>query len=93
MDQLIIAKMLQVQLLNKLLKVSKYNTAVTVGMTQSYFMILNNEFMSKDPDVVLEQAPIILLDIKSAVFVANNVKVTKHAIHISKIIHLVRNGE
>ena len=49
--------------------------------------------IKKDPDVVPEQAPIIILDIKSDVCMANNGKDTKHIRHISRIIHIVINGE
>ena len=52
--------MLQVQLLNKVLKVSNYNAACTAGMAQSHFSIINNELMNKDPDVVTEQAFLII---------------------------------
>ena len=51
------------------------------------------ESMNKDPDVVPEQAPLIIFDSKSAVCVAKNGKDTKHTIHTSRIIHFVRNGE
>ena len=47
------------------------------------FRILNNYFLNKDPDVVPEQAPIIILYIKSGVFIAKKVKDTKHTRHIS----------
>ena len=40
-----------------------------------------------------KQAPLIILDIKSAIFTANNGKDTKHTIQVSRIMNLVRNGE
>ena len=40
--------------------------------------ILKNEFMNKGLDVVPEHAPLVILDIKSAVYMANNGKDTKH---------------
>ena len=43
---------------------SEYNTVFTVGMDTSHFRTLNNRFLNKDPDVVPEQAPIIILDRK-----------------------------
>ena len=39
------------------------------------------------------EAPLILLDSKSAMCMANNVKDTKHTRHISRIMHFLRNGE
>ena len=55
--------------------------------------MLNNDLLNKNPDVVPEQAPQIILDIKSDVCMAKNSKDTKHTRHISRIIHFVRNGE
>ena len=49
--------------------------------------------MSKDTDIVPEEAPLILLDIKSAMFVSKNGNDTKHTMHIARKIHFVRNGE
>ena len=39
--------------------------------------MINNEPMNKDPDVVPEQSPFIILDSKSAVYMAKNGKDTK----------------
>ena len=61
-------------------------------MALLYFRMLNNEFLKKDPDVVPEQALIIILDGKSTVNMAKNVKNTKHTRRIYRIINLVRNG-
>ena len=55
--------------------------------------MLNNGFMEKDPYLVPEQAPHIILDGKSAVCMANNGKYNKHTIYIYRRIHSVRNGE
>ena len=62
-------------------------------MDLEHFRMLNNELMNKYPDVIPEQAPLIMLDRKSAVSTANNGKDTKHTIHISRIISFVVNGE
>ena len=43
--------------------------------------------------MVPEQAPLIILDRKSAICMVNNGKDTKHTIHTATIMHLVRNGE
>ena len=43
--------------------------------------------------MVPREAPLIVLDSKSAMCMAKNGKDTKHTRHISKIMHFVRNGE
>ena len=43
--------------------------------------------------MVPEQVPLIILDIKSAICIANIGKDTKHTRHISRIIHFVTNRE
>ena len=55
--------------------------------------MLNNEFLNKDPDMVLEQATLIIWDSKSDVCVDNNGKYTKHIRHMAWRMHLARNGE
>ena len=72
---------------------SEYITASTLGMTLSHFRKLNNEIINKDPYVVPEQAPLVILYIKSAVCMAKNSKDTKHTRHISRRIQFVRNVE
>ena len=47
----------------------------------------------KDPEIVTKEAPLIILDSKSAVCMANNVKGTKHTRHIYRRVNFVRNGE
>ena len=49
--------------------------------------------MNKDPYIFPEAAPLIILDSKSAVCMDNNGNGTKHSRHISRRVHLVRNGE
>ena len=41
---------------------SDYITACTAVMDLSHFSMLNNELLNKDPDVVPEQEPLIILD-------------------------------
>ena len=53
---------------------SDYSSSRTAGMYLSHFRMLNNEFLNKDPDVVPEQAPLIILNSKSDVCMARNVK-------------------
>ena len=52
-----------------------------------------NEFLNKEPDIVPEEAPLIVLDSKAAMCMANNGKDTKHTRNIARIMHFVRNGE
>ena len=55
--------------------------------------MLIHELLSKDPDIVPEAFPLIILDIKYDVCISNNGKDTKHTRHIARRINLVRNGE
>ena len=43
--------------------------------------------------MVPEEYPLIVLDSKSAMCMANNGKYTKHTRHITRRMHFVRNGE
>ena len=43
--------------------------------------------------MIPEEAPLIFLDIKSAMCMANNGKDTKNTRHIARRMHFVRNGE
>ena len=47
---------------------SECNVACTAGMALAHFRMLNNELLKKDPYVVPEQTPLVILDIKSAIF-------------------------
>ena len=49
---------------------SEYNAACTKGMDLAHFRMLINELLNKDPDIVPEESPILILDRKSAVFMA-----------------------
>ena len=55
--------------------------------------MLIHELLNKDPDIVPEEDPLILLDNKSSMFMAKNGEDTKHTRLISWIIHVLRNGE
>ena len=57
---------------------SEYNVAWTAGMSLAHSRMLVHEFLNKDPDIVPEEAPLIILDIKSDIFMTNNGKYTKH---------------
>ena len=53
-------------------------------MSLANFRMINNYLKNKDLDVVPEQAPLIMLDIKSAVCMAKNGKDIKHTRNISR---------
>ena len=72
---------------------SEYNVECTAGMVLENFRRLNIELLNKDPDVVLEQASLIVLDRKSYICMSKNGKYTKHTRHITRIMNLVRDGE
>ena len=72
---------------------SEYNTACTAGMALAYFRMLLHELLEKDPDIVPEEASLIILHSKSSVCMANNGKDTKRTRHIYRRVHFVRNGE
>ena len=72
---------------------SEYNAACTAGMALARLRILINELLNKDPYIVPEEDPLIVLDSKSDMCLANNGKDAKHTIHIARRIHFVRNGE
>ena len=72
---------------------SEYNAACTEGMALAHFRMLSNALLNKDTDIVPEEAPLIVLDSKSAMFMANNDKDTKHTRHIARRMNFVRNGE
>ena len=62
-------------------------------MDLSHLRILIHELLKKDTDIVPEEAPLIVVDSKSDICMANNGKDTKHTRHIERIINFVRNGE
>ena len=72
---------------------SEYNKACTAGMALAHFKILINELLNKGTYIVPDEAPLIVLDSKSVMCMANNGKDTKHTRHISRRINFVRNGE
>ena len=55
--------------------------------------MLINELLNKDPNIVPEEASLILLDTKSAMCMDNNSKDTKHTRHIARRMYFIRNGE
>ena len=62
-------------------------------MALANFRMLNNKLLNEDPDLVPEQALLIILDRKSHVSMDDNSKNTKHTRHISRRMHFVINVE
>ena len=62
-------------------------------MALAHFRMLVHELLNEDPDMVPKEGPLIFLDSKSAMCMANNGKDTKHTRHIARRIHFVMNGE
>ena len=61
-------------------------------MALAKLRMLIHEILNKDPDRVPEEAPLIVLDSKSAMNMANNGKNTKHTRHIARRMHFVSTG-
>ena len=61
-------------------------------MALENFRVLIHELLNKDSDIVPEEAPLIILDIKSDVCMDKNGNYTKHNRHIARRVHFVRNG-
>ena len=72
---------------------SEYNGAFTAGMALAHFRMCIHELLNEDPYMVPKEAPLIVLDSKSAMCMAKNEKDTKHTRHIARIMHFVRNVE
>ena len=62
-------------------------------MALAFFRMLIHELLNKDPDIVPEESPLIVLDSKSAMYMAKNGKNTKHTRHIARIMNVVSYGE
>ena len=67
----------------------EYNAACTAGMS----WMLIREFLNKDPYIVPEGAPLIILDTKYDVCIAKDGKDTKRTRQVSRKMNLARNGE
>ena len=59
----------------------------------STFGMLIHELLNKDPNIVPEEASLIVLDSKSSMCMAKNGKDTKHTRYIARRMHFVRNEE
>ena len=62
-------------------------------MSLAHFRMLIHELLNDDPEMVPKEAPLVVLDSKSAMCMANNGKDTKHTRLIVRRMHFVRNGE
>ena len=62
-------------------------------MALAHFRMLIHEFLNKDPDIVPEEVPLIILDSNYDVCMANNGKDKKHKRQVARIIHFVSYGE
>ena len=71
---------------------TEYNAVCTAVMALPHFRMLIHEFLNNDTDIVAYEAPMIFMDSKSAMCMANNGKDTKHKRHIDRRIYFVRNG-
>ena len=71
---------------------SEYNASCTTEMDSAHFRVLIHELLKRDTDIFLEEYPIIILDSKYAVCMANNGNYTKHTRHVSRRLYLLRNG-
>ena len=56
-------------------------------MALAYFRMLIRELLNKDPEIVPEEAPLIVLGSKYAMCMAKNGNDTKHTRHIARIMH------
>ena len=62
-------------------------------MALAHFRMLVHELFNKDPDIVPEESPMIVLYSNHAMFMDNNCKDTKQARHITRGMHFERDRE
>ena len=55
--------------------------------------MLIRDLLNKDPDIVPDEDPLLILDIKSDLCMAKNDKYTKYNRHISRRVNIMRNNE
>ena len=72
---------------------SEYNVACTAGKDLENFRMLVHELLNEYLDRVPKEAPLIVLDSKSAMCMAKNGSDNKHTRHIARGMHFVRNGK
>ena len=59
-------------------------------MSLEHFKMFIHEVLNKYPDIVPEEAPLVVFDSKSGMFMDKTVKDTKHTRHIARIIHFFK---
>ena len=62
-------------------------------MDLAHFRMIVHELLNEDPDMVPKEAPLVVLDSKSSMCMANNGKDIKHTRHIARRMHFLRNEE
>ena len=62
-------------------------------MALAHFIMLIHELLNKYLYIVPYESPLIILDSKYDVCIANNGKDTKHTMNIYRRVHFLRNGE
>ena len=62
-------------------------------MDLAHFRMSVHELLNKDPYIVPEEAPLIVLDSKSAMCMDKNGEYIKHTRHIARKMQFVRNGD
>ena len=62
-------------------------------MALAHFRMLIYELLNNDPEIVPEEATLIVLDSKSSMCMARNGRDTKLNRHIARRMNFVRNGE
>ena len=67
----------------------EYNAACTAGMALAHFRMLVHELLNEYPDMIAKEAPLIVLDRKSAMCMAKNDRDTKHTRYIAIRMHFV----
>ena len=72
---------------------NEYSSVCTAVMDLAHLRMLNNKLPRKDKYVVPEKAPIIILDGKLDICMADNGNETKQNRHISRRMNFVRNDE
>ena len=71
---------------------SEYNAACAPGRALAHLIMLIHKLLNKNPYIIPEESPLIVLDSKSSMCMAKNGKYTKHTRHIARRIHFVING-
>ena len=59
-------------------------------MALANFRMLIHELLNKDPDIFIEESPLIILDSKTAICMAMNGKDTKHTIQTARRMHFFK---